>query len=69
LIGKYPTSSPSRHILEVFGPQRVLFGSDWPVVSLVGGYDRWRETALIFIRHFAARIALPFSATMRGAFI
>jgi L-fuconolactonase len=43
----------AEHILDVFGPQRVLFGSDWPVVNLAGGYDRWRETALVFIRHFA----------------
>jgi len=40
------------HILKVFGPQRVLFGSDWPVVNLGGGYDRWRDTALGFIAHF-----------------
>jgi L-fuconolactonase len=39
------------HILKVFGPQRVLFGSDWPVVNLAGGYDRWREAALSFIAH------------------
>jgi L-fuconolactonase len=41
------------HILKVFGPQRVLFGSDWPVVNLAGGYDRWRETALGCIAHFS----------------
>ncbi|MBR0933087.1 amidohydrolase family protein [Bradyrhizobium jicamae] len=29
------------HVLEVFGPQRMLFGSDWPVVNLAGGYARW----------------------------
>lgn len=34
------------HLLEVFGPQRLLWGSDWPVVNLAGGYDRWREVAL-----------------------
>jgi L-fuconolactonase len=39
------------HILDVFGPQRVLFGFDWPVVNLGGGYDRWRETALGAIAH------------------
>ncbi len=31
------------HLLEVFGPGRLLWGSDWPVVNLAGGYDRWRE--------------------------
>lgn len=31
------------HLLAVFGPERLLWGSDWPVVNLAGGYDRWRE--------------------------
>jgi len=31
------------HLLAVFGPGRLLWGSDWPVVNLAGGYDRWRE--------------------------
>jgi L-fuconolactonase len=26
--------------LEVFGPDRLMFGSDWPVSILAGGYDR-----------------------------
>ena len=34
------------HLRAVFGPERLLWGSDWPVVNLAGGYDRWRETAL-----------------------
>ncbi len=29
------------HVLRVFGPQRMLFGSDWPVVNLAGGYAKW----------------------------
>lgn len=33
-------------ILELFGTTRVLWGSDWPVVDLAGGYDRWRRVAL-----------------------
>ena len=44
----------AQHILSTFGPRRVLFGSDWPVVNLAGGYDRWRETALSFVRSFDA---------------
>jgi L-fuconolactonase len=44
----------AEHILEAFGPKRVLFGSDWPVVNLAGGYDRWRETALSFVNTFGA---------------
>jgi L-fuconolactonase len=23
-----------------------MWGSDWPVVNLAGGYDRWREISL-----------------------
>jgi len=34
------------HLLKVFGPERLLWGSDWPVVNMAGGYDRWREAAL-----------------------
>jgi L-fuconolactonase len=37
------------HLLEVFGPERLLWGSDWPVVNLAGGYDRWREATLQLI--------------------
>src|SRR5690606_15737846 len=28
-----------QHALELFGPRRVLFGSDWPVCLLAAGYD------------------------------
>lgn len=29
------------HLLECFGPRRLIFGSDWPVLTLVGSYDDW----------------------------
>ncbi len=29
------------HLLKTFGPQRLIWGSDWPVVELAGGYARW----------------------------
>lgn len=32
------------HLLECFGPRRLLFGSNWPVVNLAGGYHVWWET-------------------------
>jgi L-fuconolactonase len=28
----------ARHLLEVFGPERLMFGSDWPVCILAGRY-------------------------------
>ena len=37
-------------MLELFGPDRLLWGSDWPVVNLAGGYDRWRAISLESLR-------------------
>jgi L-fuconolactonase len=37
------------HLLEVFGPHRLLWGSDWPVVNLAGGYDRWRDATVALL--------------------
>jgi L-fuconolactonase len=31
------------HVLECFGPQRVLWGSDWPVLTLVASYADWNR--------------------------
>src|SRR5690606_5547717 len=31
--------------LEYFGPDRLIFGGDWPVVTLASNYMRWYETA------------------------
>jgi L-fuconolactonase len=33
------------HLLACFGPQRLVWGSDWPVVNLAGGYARWLAAA------------------------
>ena len=46
------------HVLEVFGPDRLLFGSDWPVCLLAGSYQQVFD---------AARAALgPLSAAEVG---
>jgi L-fuconolactonase len=37
------------HLLECFGPARLMWGSDWPVVDLAGGYTRWREATLALL--------------------
>jgi L-fuconolactonase len=29
------------HALACFGPERLMFGSDWPVVNLAGGQNSW----------------------------
>jgi L-fuconolactonase len=31
----------ARHLLQCFGPERVMFGSDWPVLNLAGDYGAW----------------------------
>ena len=36
----------ARALLELFGADRLVWGSDWPVVNLAGGYDRWRALTL-----------------------
>ena len=33
------------HLLEIFGPNRLLWGSDWPVVTRAGGYGVWRRAS------------------------
>ncbi|MEX0284278.1 MAG: amidohydrolase [Paracoccaceae bacterium] len=33
------------HLLEVFGPARMMWGSDWPVCQLQATYDEWRAAA------------------------
>ncbi len=33
------------HVLACFGPWRLLWGSDWPVVNLAGGYAKWLVAA------------------------
>ena len=33
------------HVVTCFGRQRVLWGSDWPVVNLAGGYAKWFAAA------------------------
>ncbi|MDQ5979025.1 MAG: L-fuconolactonase [Verrucomicrobiota bacterium] len=40
------------HLIESFGPTRLLFGGDWPVAKLACGYTRWLGLA----RNFTARL-------------
>ncbi len=35
-----------RHVLELFGPERVMFGSDWPVCLHAAGYDEVMDVLL-----------------------
>jgi L-fuconolactonase len=38
-------------VLEAFGDERVLFGSDWPVALLASSYQRWYETLEALTAH------------------
>lgn len=32
------------HLLDCFGPQRLIWGSDWPVCTLAASYETWMAT-------------------------
>jgi L-fuconolactonase len=32
------------HVLAAFGPSRLMFGSDWPVLTLAADYAKWLKT-------------------------
>ena len=51
-------------IVDAFGAQRVMWGSDWPVLDLAADYDRWQavSAALLATRSDAERQAI-FGAT------
>lgn len=42
------------HLLQHFGPQRLMWGSDWPVLNLASDYARWAELAGRFIDRLSA---------------
>ncbi len=42
------------HLLACFGPRRLMWGSDWPVVDLAGGYARWREASRMLLNGLSA---------------
>ncbi len=37
------------HLFACFGSDRILWGSDWPVVTLSGGYEAWWETTCTYL--------------------
>lgn len=36
-------------VLGAFGPRRIMYGSDWPVMLLAGDYERWYRTVRLAI--------------------
>jgi L-fuconolactonase len=54
------------HALAEFGPDRVMWGSDWPVLDLGGGWDRWwRATEVLLAPLDAASRAAVLGGTAR----
>ncbi|MGO1068849.1 amidohydrolase family protein [Lysobacter sp. CA199] len=41
------------HVLHCFGPERVMWGSDWPVLTLRADYGHWHRMARELIRRHA----------------
>jgi L-fuconolactonase len=41
------------HVLEVFGPQRIMWGSDWPVCEAICGYREWFDLSEAMLRGLA----------------
>lgn len=52
----------ARLLLDLFGPERAMAGSDWPVSTLAGGYDR----ALAVAHHATADLAPADRALVLG---
>lgn len=48
------------HVLRCFGPERVMWGSDWPVLHLAADYGRWLEISRHMLAHLndAARAGI-----------
>jgi L-fuconolactonase len=41
------------HAIACFGPDRILYGGDWPVVTLAGDYLQWLTTLEAAAAHFS----------------
>lgn len=41
-------------IAEAFGPQRLMWGSDWPVCLLASSYQRWLETTETWVANWSS---------------
>ncbi len=43
------------HVLTVFGPNRIMWGSDWPVVRLRCEYESWHDLAVRMTEHLSKK--------------
>jgi L-fuconolactonase len=57
------------HLLDEFGPRRLMWGSDWPVCELVCSYAQWcRTTELLLATLGDAERAQIYDATARATY-
>ncbi len=52
----------------VFGPERLIWGSDWPVLTEAGSFDQWWEITLHFLAEFPAKTRKKILRTNAEAF-
>ncbi|MBW8792454.1 MAG: amidohydrolase family protein [Streptomyces sp.] len=55
-------------LLSAFGPDRLMFGSDWPVANLAGGWNRWAATVDELLTGWSEGDAHALLAGTAGAF-
>lgn len=56
-------------VLDAFGPERLMFGSDWPVVLLAATYDEWLGAARELVSELTTgEQALIFEGTARRVY-
>jgi L-fuconolactonase len=41
----------AHHVLQAFGPRRVMWGSDWPVLTLASAYAAWLDASEALLAH------------------
>ncbi len=41
------------HLLDIFGANRLMFGSDWPVVNIASDYKNWHEHVVKFTQQLS----------------
>jgi L-fuconolactonase len=56
-------------LLEIFGPRRMMWGSDWPVCELVCSYEEWSQACeMLLVRLSEADREQIYSATARETY-
>jgi L-fuconolactonase len=57
------------HLLQVFGPSRLMWGSDWPVCELVCSYEEWYQASeMLLVRLSPSERQQIYSETARETY-